>query len=43
MIFAFQNLVFRGHEEKFDSQNRGNFLAIIIVLVKYNPILSDII
>ncbi|CAI6357740.1 unnamed protein product [Macrosiphum euphorbiae] len=43
MTLGFQNLSFRGHNEKIDSENRGNFLAVIDLLVIYVPILSELL
>ncbi|KAG6730395.1 hypothetical protein I3842_01G077400 [Carya illinoinensis] len=33
---AFQGCAFRGHDETFDSKNRGNFLEILKLLASYN-------
>jgi len=33
---------FRSHNEKINSENRGNFLAVINLLAKYDPVLSKL-
>ncbi|KAG7943871.1 hypothetical protein I3843_15G068000 [Carya illinoinensis] len=33
---AFQGCAFRGHDETFDSKNRGNFLEMLKLLASYN-------
>jgi len=43
MTLGFQNLSFRCHNEKIDSENRGNFLAVIDLLAMYDPILSELL
>lgn len=43
MTLGFQNLSFRDHNEKIDSENRGNFLAVIDLLAIYDPILSELL
>lgn len=37
ILLAQQGLSFRGHNEKKDSHNQGNFKELCIILVKYNP------
>jgi len=41
LTLGVQNLSFRGHNEKTNSENRGIFLAVIDLLAKYNPVLSE--
>lgn len=38
-----QNLSFRGHREDTDLNNPGNFMAIIKLLAKYDPILATLL
>jgi len=38
-----QNLSFTGYNEKINSKNRGNFLAVIDLLAKYDPVLSKLL
>jgi len=43
LTLGIQNLSFRGHNKKINSENRGNFLAIIDLLAKYDPVLSELL
>lgn len=43
IFLARHNLPFRGHDEKWTSDLKGNFKDIIIFLSKYSSILSDYI
>jgi len=43
LTLGIQNLSFRGHNEKINNENRGNFLAIIDLLAKYDPVLSELL
>ncbi|GBP72642.1 Zinc finger protein 112 [Eumeta japonica] len=38
---AQQNLAFRGHCEDISSENRGNFLELVQLLAKYDPVLKE--
>lgn len=41
LIFsARQNIALRGHNEKYTSTNRGNFLELCLFISTYNPILK---
>lgn len=41
LFLAGQNLPFRGHRENMLSENRGNFLELIELLSKYDPVLRE--
>ena len=41
MFLAKQNLPFRGHRENMLSENKGNFLQLIELLSKYDPVLRE--
>ena len=41
LFLSKQNLAFRGHFENENSSNRGNFLEIIHLIAKYDPVLSN--
>lgn len=41
LFLAGQNLPFRGHRENVLSENRGNFLELIELLSKYDPVLRE--
>lgn len=41
LTLGFQNLSFRGHNEKVDSENYDNFLAVFDLLAMYDPVLSE--
>nr|CAI5845018.1 unnamed protein product [Callosobruchus analis] len=36
-----QNLAFRGHREDPSSENRGNFIELVKMMAKYDPVLSE--
>lgn len=40
LFLACQNLPLRGHDERKDSHNRGNFLELVTLLQKYDPVLA---
>lgn len=40
LYLARQNNAFRGHDEHWSSSNQGNFLELVKLLGKYNPLLS---
>ena len=40
LFLSKQNLPFRGHREAFESNNQGNFLETVKLLVKYSLVLS---
>lgn len=40
MYLARQNNAFRGHNEHWSSSNQGNFVELVKLLAKYNPLLS---
>ena len=37
------NLAFRGHREKIGEINNGNFLSVIELLARYDPVLKDLL
>lgn len=41
LFLAQQNLAFRGHREDVSSENRGNFLELVKLLAKYDPVLRE--
>lgn len=41
IYLARQNIAFRGHDESWSSNNQGNFIELIKLISKYNPILSS--
>ncbi|XP_050548310.1 zinc finger MYM-type protein 1-like, partial [Daktulosphaira vitifoliae] len=41
LFLAKQNLSFRGHREDFESENRGNFLELIKLMARYDPVLRE--
>ena len=41
LFLAKQNLAFRGHKEDETSLNRGNFLELVDLLSKYDPVLKE--
>lgn len=41
LYLAKQNLAFRGHDESESSSNRGNFLELIKLLARYDPVLRE--
>ncbi|XP_047027728.1 52 kDa repressor of the inhibitor of the protein kinase-like [Helicoverpa zea] len=41
LFLAQQNLAFRGHREDPSSENRGNFIELVKVMAKYDPVLSE--
>lgn len=41
LFLAHQNLPFRGHREDLLSENRGNFLELVKLLSKYDPVLKE--
>lgn len=41
LFLAQQNLAFRGHREDISSENRGNFLELVQLLAKYDPVLKE--
>lgn len=43
LTLASCNLAFRGHREKLGKSNTGNFLAVIELLAKYDPVLQELI
>ena len=43
LTLAVNNIPFRGHREKVGEINSGNFLSIIELLAKYDPVLEDLI
>lgn len=43
LALASNNLAFRGHREKVGEPIRGNFLALIELLAKYDPILDKLL
>lgn len=43
LTLATNNLAFRGHREKLGELHCGNFLSIIHLLTKYDPVLKDIL
>lgn len=43
LTLATCNLAFRGTNEKFEHNNKGNFLSIIELLSKYDPILHELL
>ncbi|KAK8739427.1 hypothetical protein OTU49_003632, partial [Cherax quadricarinatus] len=40
LFLAKQNLAFRGHRENELSSNRGNFLEMVELMAKYDPVLK---
>jgi len=40
---AFQACAFRGHDERFDSKNQGNFIELIKLLATYNDDVSGLV
>lgn len=40
LYLARQNNAFRGHDEHWSSSNQGNFIELVKLLAKYNPLLS---
>ncbi|XP_078506693.1 zinc finger MYM-type protein 1-like [Lissotriton helveticus] len=43
LLLSTCNLPFRGHREKLKEKDGGNFLAVIELLAKYDPVLSHLI
>ncbi|XP_050524180.1 uncharacterized protein LOC126895898 [Daktulosphaira vitifoliae] len=43
MILATCNLAFRGSSDKIEDLNKGNFLSIIALLAKYDPVMSELL
>ncbi|KAK5642822.1 hypothetical protein RI129_008989 [Pyrocoelia pectoralis] len=41
LFLAQQNLAFRGHREDPSSENRGNFIELVKMMAKYDPVLSE--
>uniref|UniRef100_A0A8C5PE46 TTF-type domain-containing protein n=1 Tax=Leptobrachium leishanense TaxID=445787 RepID=A0A8C5PE46_9ANUR len=41
LFLAMQNLAFRGHKEDESSFNKGNFLEMVAILSKYDPVLKE--
>lgn len=41
LFLSEQNLAFRGHREEISSENRGNFLELVRLLSKYDPVLKE--
>ncbi|XP_043288811.1 52 kDa repressor of the inhibitor of the protein kinase-like [Venturia canescens] len=41
LFLAQQNLAFRGHREDVLSKNRGNFLELVKLMAKYDPVLKE--
>lgn len=41
LFLARQNLAFRGHKEDISSENRGNFLELVKLMGKYDPVLKE--
>ena len=41
LFLAKQNLAFRGHDESSSSSNRGNFVELIHLVAKYDPLLAS--
>ena len=41
VVLVKQNLAFRGHKEDETSLNRGNFLELVDLLSKYDPVLKE--
>ena len=41
LFLARQNLAFRGHRENKPSLNKGNFLEMVELLSKYDPVLKE--
>ncbi|XP_061469367.1 zinc finger MYM-type protein 1-like [Rhineura floridana] len=41
LFLAKQNLAFRGHKEDESSLNKGNFLELVEMLSKYDPVLKE--
>jgi hypothetical protein len=40
---TFQSCAFRGHDEKANSKNKGNFLELLELLAEFNPDLVKVI
>lgn len=43
LTLAMNNIPFRGHREILGHSNSGNFLAIVELLAKYDPVLNELI
>lgn len=43
LMLAMSNLPFRGHRENENSSNKGNFLSVIDLIAKYDPVLDKLI
>ena len=43
LTLASCNLAFRGHREKIGAPNNGNFLSIIELLSRYDPVLNELL
>lgn len=43
LTLATCNLAFRGHREILGQPNSGNFLAIIELLARYDPVLQELV
>lgn len=41
LFLAKQNLAFRGHKENESSLNKGNFLELVEILSRYDPVLKE--
>lgn len=41
LFLAQQNLAFRGHRETISSDNQGNFLELVKLMSKYDPVLKE--
>jgi len=40
-FLARQNISFRGHDERHDSANHGNFLEMVHFTARYNPVIKN--
>ncbi len=43
LTLASCNLAFRGHNKKLYEPNNGNFLSVIELLARYNPVLRELL
>lgn len=43
MMLATCNLAFRGSSDNIEDSNKGNFLSVIDLLAKYDPVLSELL
>ena len=42
-FLSFQGIAFRGHDEKIDSKNRGNFIELIKHTASYNEDVAGVV